>query len=236
MAPGQANGRNAEELIAQANVAWARRAEPEQAFIAQGLFLDAAVADEHSAAAVISAMCAISFRIEHDPSADREALAVREVELGQWCQRRAPGEAECDYRLAIALGQQARERTSTGKDAMNKMVDLLHRAIARAPGLDRGGPHRVLALLLLRAPGWPVGPGDTEAGLEQARVAARLAPDAAENQLVLGEALAANDRAAEAHAAYQRAIELATAARKAGDPDAKNWLERTQTALDKMTE
>jgi hypothetical protein len=235
IAPGHGNGRTAKQLLADANAAWARRGEPGQAEVAQGLYLDAAVADEHRADALLGAMRALSFRIEHE-DVSRGALSEREVELGQWCQRRAPTEPECDYRLAIALGQQARERPSTGKDAMGKMVDLLHRAIARAPSLDAGGPHRVLALLLLRAPGWPVGPGDSEAALAEARAAEQIAPAAPQNQLVLGEALAANDQASDAREAHRKALRLATAAHEAGDPEAAGWLAEAKAALAKSSD
>ena len=192
LAPGRGRGRSADELVRDANAAWARRAQPGQAAAAQDLYLDAASAEDRRVDAVLGAMRAMSFRIEHEQGLARGKLAEEEVELGQWCQRRGAANAECDYRLAIALGQQARERTSTGTDALGKMVDLLHRAIAASPNLDSAGPHRVLALVLLRAPSWPVGPGDPEAGLEQARAAVRLYPDAADNQLALAEALAAN--------------------------------------------
>jgi tetratricopeptide (TPR) repeat protein len=233
LAPGHANGRSADQLIADANAAFARRAEPGQAAAAQGLYLDAAVANEHRADALLGAMRALSFRIEHEPGVSRSKLAEEEVELGQWCQRRAPTEPECDYRLAIALGQQARERTSTGRDALGKIVDLLHRAIAAAPRLDSAGPHRVLALVLLRAPSWPVGPGDPEAALDEARAAVRLVPEAPENQLVLAEALAANDKPEEAHAAYRKALALATAARDAGVPEAAAWLTQAHDGINK---
>jgi hypothetical protein len=222
MAPGAGGGRSADALVAEADAAWARRADPRQAEVAQGLYLDAAAADERRVDAILGAMRALTFRLERERDGDvRGKLAAQQVELGQWCQRRAPAEPACDYRLAIALGQQARERPSTGRDALGKMVDLLRKAIAAAPALDAAGPHRVYAILLLRAPAWPVGPGDPEAALAEARAAAKLFPDAAENQLVLGEALAKNDAPADARAAYQRAVALAAAARDAGDPDAE---------------
>jgi tetratricopeptide (TPR) repeat protein len=232
-APDQAHGRSADQLVAEANAAWAHRAERGRAAAAQGLYLDAAVADAHRVDALVGAMRALSYRIEYEPGAPREKLAGEEVELGQWCRRRAPAEAECDYRLAIALGQQARERPSTGKDAMGKIVDLLHHAIARAPQLDSGGPHRVLALVFLRAPSWPIGPGDPDAGLDEARAAVRLAPAAAANQLALGEALAATGDRAEAHAAYRRALDLATAARTPADPETASWLAQARAGLAK---
>lgn len=232
LAPGQAGGRSADELVRDANAAFARRAQPGQAAKAQALFLDAAAADPERVDAVLGAMRALSFRIEHERGVARGDLAAEEVELGQWCQRRAPGNPECDYRLAIALGQQARERSSTGKDALGRMVALLNGVIASAPSLDSAGPHRMLALVLLRAPSWPVGPGDPEEALGEARAAVQLFPNAADNQLALAEALAANGDPAQARSAYSRALVLATAARAAGDLDAPRWMKEAQEGLD----
>jgi len=232
-APGHAQGRSAAELVAAADTAWARRAQPGQAESAQGLYLDAAVADAHRVDALLGAMRALAFRIENERGVARGKLAETAVELGQWCQRRAPTEPECDYRLAIALGQNAREHMASGRDAIRRMIVLLHRAIAAAPRLDAAGPQRVLALLLLRAPGWPFGPGDNDAGLEQARAAARIAPDVVANQLVLGEAEAANGHSAEARVAYGKAVDLATAAQKAGEPEAGRWLQEARAGLAK---
>lgn len=233
LAPGRGGGRSADQLMRDADAAWQRRATPGQAAAAADLYLDAANADPRRVDGLLGAMRALGFRIEHEPGAARAQLAGEGVELGQWCQRRAPGNPECDYRLALALGQQARERTSTGRDALGKIVDLLHRAIARAPDLDSAGPHRVLALVLLRAPSWPLGPGDPEAALGEARAAAQRFPDAPENQIVLGEALAAGGARDQARAAYRRALALATAARAAGEAEAGQWVAEAQSRLGK---
>jgi tetratricopeptide (TPR) repeat protein len=231
-APGRAAGRSADQLLAEANAAWDRRAEPGKAEAAQGMYLDAAVVDGRRVEGLLGAMRAISFRIEYEKGVDREKLSSEEVQLGQWCQRRAPAEAECDYRLAIALGQQARERSSTGHDAMNRMVALLKKAAAAAPTLDEGGPHRVLALVLTRAPGWPVGPGDSEAALAEAKKAVAIAPQSAANQLVLAETLKANDDEEGALAAYRKAADLATkdAAR---DPEVARQLADAKSGIEK---
>ena len=232
LAPGSSGARSAAELVRAADTAWARRGDPRQAEEAQALYLDAGAADERSVDGLLGAMRTMAFRIERERDASvRARLAQQEVQLGQWCQRRAPAEAACDYRLALALGQQAREHRSTGKDALGRMVDLLRKAIAAAPSLDSGGPHRVLALVLLRAPGWPMGPGDPEAALGEARAAAGLFPDSADNQLALAEALGKNDSPDAARAAYRRALELATAAAEAGDPDAERWRAEASTGL-----
>jgi hypothetical protein len=230
-APGHANGRSAPQLLKEADAAWAKRAEPGMAAEAQGLYLDAAVADAHGVDGLLGAMRALVFRIEYEKGVSRERLSGEAVELGQWCQRRSPTTAECDYRLAIALGQQAREKMSTGHDAMNRMVDLLHRAIARDPSIDHGGPHRVLALLLTRAPGWPTGPGDTDEGLVEAKKAVQIAPQAASNYLALAEALIANGDEDGARTAYQKAATLAGAA--TSDPEAARQLAEAKSGIQK---
>lgn len=230
-APGRANGRSGTQLLADADAAWAQRADKGKAVEAQGLYLDAAVADGRRVDGLLGAMRALSFRIEYEKGVSKEQLSGEEVELGQWCQRRSPTTAECDYRLAIALGQQAREKMSTGRDAMNRMVDLLHHAIANAPALDQGGPHRVLALVLLRAPGWPAGPGDSDEGLAEAKKAVAVAPESAANQLVLAEALVAAGEDDAARAAYQKAATLAGIANR--DPESARQLAEAKSGIAK---
>ena len=88
----------------------------------------------------------------------------------------APASAECDYALALALGVQARERPSTATQGLKAMVELLQKANGLDARLDHGGPARVLALVLVRAPGWPLGPGDPETGLKAARQAVEPLP------------------------------------------------------------
>jgi hypothetical protein len=230
--PSAAPGAGADELLARADAAWARRAAPAEGRAAQELYLQAASVDESRVEGLLGAMRASTWLIEREKgAAERGRLAVEAVQLGQLCQRRAPGRAACDYRLAIALGQQARERTSTARDALDRMVKLLRGASAADPALDRAGPHRVLALVLLRAPGWPIGPGDPEAALPEARAAAGLFPEAADNQLALGEALVANGHREEGRAALARAADLAGRDAAAGDPDAPRLREEALTAL-----
>ena len=232
--PPRAAGTSAEDLLRRADAAWARRGEPGEARRAQELYLEAGSADERRVDGLLGAMRAASFRIERErDKAARERLAAEAVQAGQWCQRRAPSDAACAYRLAIALGEQARDRTSSARDALGRMVKLLHEAIGADPRLDHGGPHRVLALVLLKAPGWPVGPGDPEEALRQARAAAELFPDHAENQLALGDTLAGNGHRDEARAAWEKASALAEKAAAGGDPDAARWRDEARAALAK---
>lgn len=176
---------------------------------------------------------ALARRVEREPSAARRTdLSRQAVEAGQRCERAAPGSPPCEYALAIALGLQAREVPSTVRDGLAQMAERLRRAAAAAPALDHAGPDRVLALLLLRAPGWPLGPGDPEEGLAAAQRAAALAPDHAPNLLALAEALRANDQAGAGRVAAERARALAEAAARAGDPDAPGWVVQAQALQD----
>jgi hypothetical protein len=156
--------------------------------------------------------------VEYEPDpAVRERLAVAAVEAAQPC---GP-EPGCAYWLAIAIGLQAREKPATAADGVPKMLALLAQAEAADPALERGGPARVAALVLLRAPGWPLGPGDPEAGLESARRAIAVDPAYPPNRLALAEALLKTGDGVTGQAEARAAAE---AARGWDDPDAAVWL------------
>jgi hypothetical protein len=213
------------ELLTQAEESFGRRPDASQVEAARQLFLAAARTDETGVAGLIGAARASAWLIEHEKDgARRAALATEAVQTCQWCQKRDPKSVECSYRLALALGQQARERPTTASDALPRIVALLEQVIAAEPRLDDAGGHRVLALTLLRAPGWPAGPGDPEAGLVHARQADELVPRHPANLLVLGEALAKTGDGAAARRVYERAEALARPRAAAGDPDAAEWV------------
>jgi hypothetical protein len=212
------------DLMKQADAAWENRKQ--QAAQAEDLYLQAARAQPDNAAAYSGAIRAKAFLLgREEDSAARGKLAETAVAVGQTCQAQAKAPA-CDYWLAAALGLQARERSATAHDALPHMVELLKRAGQREPALDNGGPARLLAILLLRAPGWPVGPGDPEAALGEARKAVQAAKDYAPNQLALGEALKKNGQ--DSSAAYAEALRLAETS---SDPDAEGWAKGAREAL-----
>jgi len=221
-----------DRVLGEAEAGFARRPDGPAVTRALELFLAAARADDTRVEGLLGAARTAAWLVEHEPSgARRAALATEAVQACQWCLRRAPTNIDCKYRLALALGQQARERRSTSADALPRIVSLLEEVIAEAPHLDEAGGHRVLGLVLLRAPGWPTGPGDPEAGLEHARAADALVPDNPGNLLVLGEALAATGSARQARVAYQRAERLARARAAGGDPDAGEQADAAARAL-----
>jgi len=160
----------------------------------------------------------------------RSALIDKALEAGQRCLQIAPASAECDYALALALGVQARERPSTATQGLKTMVELLQKANGLDARLDHGGPARVLALVLLRAPGWPIGPGDPEAGLKAARQAVELFHEYPPNQFALSEALRAAGDEAGSLTAARRGLALARAA-AGSEPDAKDWIRDGEALL-----
>ncbi len=221
-----------DRVLRDAAAAYGKRPDAAAVSSAFDLFLRAARSDESRVDGLVGASEAAAWLIEHEAdAARRQRLATEAVQLCQWCTRRAPDNVQCTYRLALAIGQQARERSSTALDGLKQMMPLLDQVIARAPLLDSAGGHRVMALVLLRAPGWPAGPGDADAGLEHARQADTLVPDNPQNLLVLGEALARTDHADEARAAYTRAESLAKASAAAGNPDAAERAAAAAAAL-----
>jgi tetratricopeptide (TPR) repeat protein len=222
----------ADELVAAARSAWEQRSDPGRAAAAEDLYLQAARADPRRAEAFAGAIRAKAFRLGRSKdAAERLRLAQDAVGVGQLCEQGSPAHPLCDYWLAAALGLQARERSATAKDALPRMADLLKRAARADETVDRGGPHRLLAVVLLRAPSWPLGPGDPEAALPEALAAVKVSPDHAPNQLALGEALKKNGRDDEARKAYQQALRLAKEAEARGDPDAKGWIDDANAGL-----
>lgn len=164
-------------------------------------------------------------RVERETTAkERERLAIEAVDTARPC---GPGPA-CAYWLAVAIGLQARERPSTASDGILRMLDLLRGAEAEEPALEHGGPARVTALVLLRAPGWPLGPGDAESGLEAARRAIAIDASYPPNRLALAEGLL---RTGDRRGAEAEARGAAEAARSTDDPDAADWIRDAERLL-----
>jgi hypothetical protein len=108
------------------------------------------------------------------------------------------------------------------------MLADLDAAEAADPSFDEAGPARVRALVLTRAPGWPLGPGDPAAGVVAARRAAELRPQYPPNLLALAEALAKSGDAAGARSAYRQAHDAAAALPASSERD--EWLREAEQA------
>lgn len=220
--------------LAEAEAAFARRPLVDEVRRAMTLFLSASLSDETRVEGSIGVIRSGAWLIEHGAREERRTLVATALAAGNQCQLRAPGSAPCDYWQAVARGLGARENPTTGLGEVKVIIELLHRASAAQPQLDEGGPSRVLALLLLRAPGWPVGPGDADAGLAEAQKALGLGPTHPLNQLAVAEGLAATGDEAGAKAAYEQAKVLGQQRAARGDPDGADWVAQAEAALKKL--
>jgi hypothetical protein len=210
-------------LLSKAEGLFSRRTL-EDARRAESLWLEAD-GDGKRIEGLLGAARAAAWLADHETQpAARLAAATKALEAAQWCAKIEPTEPACDYWLGVGLGLQARERPSTGLLALPKIVEAFRAAAAAAPALDEAGPDRALALVYLRAPGWPAGPGDPDEGLTHARRAVTLAPAHPPNLLALAEALSATGDAEGSRKVRAEALQRAKDRAAAGDPDAADWV------------
>ena len=185
---------------------------------------------EQLAAAV--AMDARRSDLETD-SKMRDQLAADALQNAQACLERAPQAAAWLYYHGVALGLKARAHPLQANEALKSMLDALGSAEAVDPAYDQAGPARVKALVLIKAPAWPLGPGDAEAGLAAARRAVALRPDYPPNVLALAEALAKTGDAHGAQESYRHARDLTQALPSGRDRD--DWLHEADQGLGKVS-
>jgi len=183
-----------------------------------------------SVAVLAAAIQADAQRSDHESDSKiRGELAAQAGGDAQACLARDPQAAACLYGQAIALGLEARVHPARAGETLSHMLDALARAEAADPNYDEAGPARVRALVLIRAPGWPLGPGDADAGLAAARRAVALRPLYPPNLLALAEALAKTGDQSGARQNYTRAHDAALALPAA--PDRDDWLREADQAL-----
>jgi hypothetical protein len=187
-------------------------------------------AEPTSVAALAAAIEADAKRSDHEPDSKiRGQLAAEADRHADACLAREPQAAACLYGRAVALGLEARAYPTRAGATLKSMLDALGRAESADPNYDEAGPARVRALVLVRAPGWPLGPGDAEAGLVAARRAVELQPQYPPNLLALAEALEKTGDANGARENYARARDAALALPAATDRD--EWLREAGQGL-----
>ncbi|HME37666.1 MAG TPA: hypothetical protein VKG63_01790 [Steroidobacteraceae bacterium] len=190
----------------------------------------AAILTSASTAALAAAIETDAKRSDHEPdSKTRAELAEDAGRNATACLAREPQSAACLYGRAVAFGLEARAHPARAGELLNKMLDTLARAESADPGYDEAGPARVRALVLIRAPGWPLGPGDADAGLTAARRAVALRPNYPPNLLALAEASAKTGDGSAAREQYARARDAALILSGAADRD--DWLREADQGL-----
>lgn len=171
-----------------------------------------------------------SDRSDHESDSKvRADLAARSTGAADACLALDPQAAACQYGKAVATGLEARAHPTLAIGLLNSMLQNLSAAESVDPNYDKAGPSRVRALVLIRAPGWPIGPGDADAGLIAARKAVSLEPEYPPNVLALAEALSKTGDGKGARESYQHALDLAQALPAGPERDA--WVHDAQDGL-----
>ena len=170
--------------------------------------------------------------IAHEPdSRVRVDLAAKSNSDADACLALDARSAACQYGKALATGLEARAHPARSAALLSSMLQNLGNAESADPNYDKAGPSRVRALVLIRAPGWPLGPGDVDAGVAAARRAVSLQPDYPPNVLALAEALSKSGDENGAHESYAHARELARSLPPA--PERDDWLREADEGLNR---
>ena len=138
-------------------------------------------------------------------SAARAQLLAAATASARQCLAQAPNDAACPYAQAQVLGLRAREHPVEAPSLLKQMLANLTRAEALDPALDHAGPARLSAVVLLRAPPWPLGPGDVDAATAAAQRAVQRDPGYPPNLITLGQAQSKADGAPQARATFNQA-------------------------------
>lgn len=179
---------------------------------------------------LVEAITADAQRTEREPDSKiRGELAAEAGRDANACLALEPQAAACLYGHALALGLEARAHPTRASELLNDMLGELASAETADPNYDEAGPARVRALVLIRAPSWPLGPGDAATGLVAARRAVGLRPQYPPNLLALAEASAKTGDTNAARESYQRARDAAQALPASADRD--EWLREADQAL-----
>ena len=178
-----------------------------------------------------AAIQADSQRSDHETNgAGRAQLADEARGYADACLAQAPQAAACLYGQGVALGLEARAHPTRAGELLKSMLQSLSNADAIDPNYDQAGPSRVRALVLIRAPGWPLGPGDADEGLVAARRAVSLRPEYPPNLLALAEALAKTGDLNGARETYAKARDAAQAL-PSSSPGREDWLREADQGL-----
>ena len=138
-------------------------------------------------------------------SAQRASLLVAATASARQCLAQFPAAAACAYAQAQVQGLTARASPLAAPALLKDMLASLAKAEAQDPALDHAGPARLSAIVLLRAPPWPLGPGDVDAAVTAAQRAVNREPAYPPNLIALGQAQAKAVGTASARATFASA-------------------------------
>jgi tetratricopeptide (TPR) repeat protein len=117
-----------------------------------------------------------------------------------------PNGVEGHYYSGITTGLWVTTEVIGAKFDAPKVRDAAKKASQIDPKFDRGGPYRLLGIVYAKAPPWPASIGDTEKGVDYLKKALEIAPDFPLNNLLMGDAFAADGQYPEAMKQYHKVL------------------------------
>lgn len=158
----------------------------------------AADAERDGTAALRSASCYVTLIERGKAKSAGLEDARRGRAAAEAAVRRFPASGLAHYLAAYLAGLHA-ERDRLRGLALVRIIEREARIAADLdPGLDRGGPDRMLGELYLRAPSYPFSVGDLEKAVRHYQRAVAIEPAAPENRIGLAEALLEDNKPGEA--------------------------------------
>jgi hypothetical protein len=174
-------------------------------------------------------------------SAERTQLLAAATTSARQCLAEAPTDAACPYAQAQVLGLTAREHPVEAVARLKEMLASLAKAESLDPALDHAGPARLTAVVLLRAPPWPLGPGDVDAATDAAQRAVKRDPGYPPNLIALAQAQSKSGGVAQARATFNQALQAVQSWAGAPTQSAAqiaaqraNWRTAVQQALQEL--
>ena len=123
-------------------------------------------------------------------SQSKEALANEGVRFGNAALKQGgANNGAVHYYLAANLGLAIHDHPLQAADQLSTLEQELQKSAQLSPGVDDGGPLRLLGMLYLKAPAWPNGIGDGDKALELLNKAVDKYPRHPLNHLFLAQAL-----------------------------------------------
>lgn len=120
---------------------------------------------------------------------NREKFAAEGVGFAETALAQGGSDGAVHYYLAANLGLAVRENIALALKNLGRLENEMKQALALSPGIDGGGPLRLLGTLYLKAPAWPHGIGDRDKALELLEKAAKEYPGHPLNHLFYAQAL-----------------------------------------------
>lgn len=212
-APASQGTRASAGTIARADSQWSRRSEPKMdGMMIQTLeqALGAGQGADQADAEVLWRLARAYWWKATRCTSDKASKLVL-LEKGRAAAERAaaidPASADAHHWYAACMAQSAQVRgILQSLFVVKPTVEALERALEADPNHAR--THYFLAELLYQLPGPPLSIGNRQRAVDEARIAVRLDPRSSSHHLVLGKALAAAKRYAEARSEFNYVLTM----------------------------